>query len=57
MTGPSEVDPAVLAGEPGSAQQLEGGDDDLPVVGQDLDAGAADDALIEGRPTGPGGPH
>ena len=51
------MDPAVLAGEPGSAQQLEGGDDDLPVLGQDLDAGAADDALIEGRPTGPGGPH
>lgn len=34
MTGPSEVDPVVLAGEPGSAQQLERGDDDLLALGE-----------------------
>jgi hypothetical protein len=39
MTGPSEVDPVVLAGEPGSARQLEGGDDELPVVADDVDEG------------------
>ena len=44
MTGPSEVDPVVLAGEPGSAQQLEHGDDDLPVLGQDLDEEGVDPA-------------
>ena len=37
MTGPSEVDPVVLAGEPDSARQLEGGDDELPVLGEDTD--------------------
>ena len=29
---PHSVDPIVLGGEPGSVHQLEGGDDDLPVV-------------------------
>ena len=33
MTGPSEVDPVVLAGEPNSVHVLEGGDDDLPPLG------------------------
>ena len=33
MTEPSEVDPVVLAGEPDSVHVLEGGDDDLPVLG------------------------
>jgi hypothetical protein len=45
MTGPrSEVDPVVLAGEPGSAQQLEGGDDELPALDElDSDRAAADE--------------
>jgi hypothetical protein len=51
MTGPSEVDPVVLAGEPGSAAQLERGDDSLPGLGQDPDEWAAADALVEGQPT------
>ena len=61
MTGPSspgpgdaersEVDPHVLAGEPGSARQLEGGDDEMPALGQDPDEWAAADALMEGQPT------
>lgn len=34
------MDPVVLAGEPGSAQQLERGDDDLPVLDQDPDEAA-----------------
>jgi hypothetical protein len=63
MTGPSEVDPEVLAGEPASAAQLEGGDDDLPPLRGDADEGphdapggapgewAAADALLEGQPT------
>ena len=42
MTGPSEVDPAVLAGEPDSVRQLEGGDDELPVLGSDTDEGSAE---------------
>lgn len=59
MTGPSEVDPVVLAGEPGSAAQLERGDDALPGLGQDPDEWADADALVEGQPTElgePGGP-
>ena len=51
MTGPSEVDPAVLAGEPGSAAQLEGGDDDLPPLRPDGGEWAGADALLEGSPT------
>ena len=51
MTGPSEVDPAVLAGEPAAAQQLERSDDELPALGQDPDEWAAADALVEGQPT------
>ena len=47
MTGPSEVDPVVLAGEPDSARQLEGGDDELPVVGdaaEQVDDGAPEES-------------
>jgi hypothetical protein len=51
MTGPSEVDPAVLAGEPDSVHQLEGGDDDLPPLAPDRGEWAAADALLEGQPT------
>ena len=56
MTGPSEVDPAVLAGEPDSAQQLERGDDDLPPLRPEPAPDgpgewAAADALLEGQPT------
>ena len=60
MTGPdqtpgaSEVDPAVLAGDPDSAQQLEGGDDDLPPLRPTSGASgewAAADELLEGQPT------
>jgi hypothetical protein len=47
MTGPSEVDPVVLAGEPGSAAQLEGGDDDLPPVGGDAEPEPASDHAPE----------
>ena len=50
MTGPSEVDPVVLAGEPGSARQLEGGDDDLSVLDDD-----AAERLDDGRPEEPQG--
>ena len=57
MTGPSEVDPVVLAGEPDSARQLEGSDDDLPALGQDPDEWAAADALVEGQPTELGESH
>lgn len=57
MTGPSEVDPVVLAGEPGSAAQLEHGDDELPALGQDPDEWAAADALVEGQPTELGEPR
>ena len=40
----SEVDPAVLAGEPGGAAQLEGGDDDLLTAGEpDADTPARTD--------------
>jgi hypothetical protein len=53
MTGPSEVDPVVLAGEPGSARQLEGSDDELPGLGQDPDGRAAD-APVEDQQTEPG---
>ena len=42
MTGPSEIDPVALAGEPDSARQLEGGDDELPVLGEDTDEGPAE---------------
>ena len=56
MTGPSEVDPVVLAGEPGSASQLEHGDEGLPALGQDPDEWAEADALVEGQPTEPGEP-
>ncbi len=45
------MDPAVLAGEPGSAQQLERGDDALPALGRDPDEWAEADALVEGQPT------
>ncbi len=45
------MDPAVLAGEPGSARQLERGDDGMPALGQDPDEWAAADALVEGQPT------
>ncbi len=51
MTEPSEVDPAVLAGEPGSAAQLERGDDDLPPLRPSSGEWAAADALLEGQPT------
>lgn len=57
MTGPSEipgaseVDPAVLAGDPDSAQQLEGGDDDLPPLRPATGEWAAADELLEGQPT------
>jgi hypothetical protein len=51
MTEPSEVDPAVLAGQPDSAQQLEGGDDDLPPLRPEHEEWAAADALLEGQPT------
>jgi len=55
------VDQAVLAGEPGSAQQLERGDDELPALrrqqGQDPDEWAAADALVEGQPTALGESH
>ena len=39
------MDPVVLAGEPGRAQQLEGGDADLLALGEDADepAGAEND--------------
>ena len=58
MTGPSEVDPAVLAGEPDSVHQLEGGDDDLPPLAPPRDQGewAAADALLEAPPTAVGEP-
>ena len=49
MTGPSEVDPVVLAGEPDSARQLEGGDDDLSVLDD------AAERVDEGRPEEPQG--
>ncbi len=45
------MDPVVLAGEPGSAAQLEGEDAALPALGQDPDEWAAADALVEGQPT------
>lgn len=45
------MDPAVLAGDPGSAQQLERGDDEMPALGQNPEKWAAADALIEGQPT------
>lgn len=51
MTQPNDVDPAVLAGEPDSVHQLEGGDDDLPPLRQDGGEWAAADALLEGQPT------
>ena len=51
------MDPAVLAGEPGSAQQLERGDEGLPALGQDPDEWAAADALVEGQPTELGESH
>lgn len=51
MSGPSEVDPAVLAGDPDSAAQLEGGDDDLPPLSSQPGEWAAADALLEGQPT------
>ncbi len=50
------MDPAVLVGEPGSAQQLERSDDDMPALGQDPDEWAAADALVEGQPTELGEP-
>jgi hypothetical protein len=49
MTQHSEVDPVVLAGEPGSVHQLEGGDDDLPLV--------ADDAVPDAPAAAPGRPR
>lgn len=45
------MDPVVLAGEPGSAQQLEQGDDALPTLGQDPDEWAEADATVEDPPT------
>ena len=51
------MDPVVLAGEPGSAAQLERGDDELPALGQDPDEWAAADALVEGQPTELGEPR
>jgi len=56
MTGPSEVDPEVLAGEPASAKQLERGDDDLPPMRPEPEEWAAADALLEGQPTALGEP-
>lgn len=43
----------MLAGEPGSAQQLEHGDDDLPALGVE---GLADDAPAKGQSAEPGEP-
>ena len=51
------MDRAVLAGEPGSAQQLERSDDEMPALGQDPDEWAAADALVEGQPTELGEPR
>ena len=61
MTERSEVDPAVLAGEPDSVHQLEGGDDDLPLVAggePDEQERAADkqewaglDRIVDANPT------
>ena len=52
----SEVDPAVLAGEPDSVHQLEGGDDDLPPLRPEPDEPSTADAPLEGRASVPGGP-
>ena len=51
MTEPSDVDPAVLHGEPDSVRQLEHGDDDLPPVAPERNEWAGADALLEGQPT------
>ena len=53
MTEPrkSEVDPAVLAGEPDSVHELEGGDDDLPPVGRTPAWYADADAVVDAQPT------
>ena len=47
----------MLAGEPGSARQLEGGDDQMPALGQDPDEWAGADELVEGQPTELGEPR
>ena len=49
--GHSEVDPAVLAGEPDSVHALEGGDDDLPPVGRKPDWWSDADAVVDAPPT------
>ena len=49
-TPASEVDPAVLAGDPDSAAQLEGGDDDLPPLRRPAWWSDAD-AVVDGQPT------
>ena len=49
--GQSEVDPAVLAGEPDSVSQLEGGDDDLPPVGRKPAWFSDADAVVDAQPT------
>ena len=51
------MDPAVLAGEPGSAQQLERGDDDLLALAQEPDERSADDAVGAGEPSELRGPR
>ena len=51
MTEPADIDRAVLAGEPDSARQLEGGDDDLPPLAPERGEWAAADELLEGQPT------
>ena len=51
MTEPADVDRAVLAGEPDSVHQLEGGDDDLPPLAPERGEWAAADELLEGQPT------
>lgn len=49
-TGPSEVDPVVLAGEPDGARQLEGGDDDLAVTREQAEW-ADVDGIVDAPPT------
>ena len=46
---PSDVDPAVLAGEPDSVRRLEGGDDDL--LRRQHEEWADADRVVEGQPT------
>ena len=51
------MDPAVLAGDPDSARQLEHGDDELPVLGHDPDERSAADAPDEAGPAEAGESH